>query len=1467
MPYSPYPTYHMPLPLFSRATQHWFDAHLGVPTPAQAQGWPAIASGRHVLITAPTGSGKTLAAFLWAIDSAIQRPPSSPGVQVLYISPLKALVYDVERNLQGPLAGILETAARLGEPAWPLRVDVRTGDTPAAARRSQLRSPAEILVTTPESLFLLLGSRSRETLRSVRTVIVDEVHALLATKRGVHLALTLERLAELCGRDPQRVGLSATVRPLEEAAHFLGGEREVAIIDASASPRLELTVTVPVPDMDRLPLPKPVEGMRLRPPSEGIWSALYPALVAAIRAHRSTLVFVNSRGLCERLTARLNELAGEPLVRAHHGSVSHEKRAEIEAALKRGAVRGIVATSSLELGIDMGAVDQVLLVESPGSVARGLQRVGRAGHRVNAVSVGRIYPKFRADLLECAVVARRMVEGAIEQSRTPRNALDVLAQQVVALCADAPRSVESIERLVRRSWPYRELSGAALQSVLQMLAGHYPSGDFADLRPLLAWDHSTETLTARRGTPLLSRLNVGTIPDRGLYTVQLGEEGPRLGELDEEMVYETRRGDNILLGASTWRVEQITHDRVVVAPAAGEPGKLPFWHGEGPGRPMELGLAVGAFLRELASMAPQEAAAWLQREYPLDLFAAQNLVAYVAEQREATGAVPSDRTIVIERFRDELGDWRLCILTPFGARVHSPWAMALQRRLGRREGFEVQILYNDDGVVLRFADSDELPPLEALLPDPDEVEELVTEQLPDTALFAGLFRENAARALLTPRRSGRGRRPLWAQRLKAQQLLATVQRYPSFPIVLETYRQVLSDVFDMAALRQLMADIRSRRVRVHEAETRSPSPFARALVFAYVAAFMYESDVPLAERRVQALALDRNLLADLLGQAELRELIDPEVLAALDTELQHSAEGYRARDADELHDLLRRLGDLSAVELAMRSAAPADALEVLIAQRRAVAVTVAGESRTIAAEDAALYRDALGVVLPPGLPDAFLAPLGDPLRRLLRRYARSRGPFTSGEAADRFGLRPAVVDPVLRLLESEGALVRGEIRPGGNETDWIDTEVLRRLKRRTLAKLRDEVAPVDARTLGRFLPAWHGIGRRRPEPNALLEAIVRLEGVALPWSVLHQRLLPDRVPGFQVEALDLLAATGQIVWVGRSALGARDGRIALYRRERVARLLETEPFAPDELQVVLLEHLQRRGACFLLELEQAVRVAGLTPTYAELTAALWELVWAGQVTNDTFAPLRALAGGSAGRSRRHGPSLTGGRWSRVADLLAPAPADTERALARTEMLLERYGVVSRECAIAENLPGGFGPIYQVLRRMEENGQVRRGWFVEGLSGAQFARPGVVDRLRAARPGEPPLDGFVREQTTAVAALDPANPFGSLLPWPEVAPGAARPRRLADAWVILVDGAAVLYLAADGHQLTTFPDSYREDATALQAALKCLSQLPRRRYFVIGKIDGQPATTSPLREPLLGAGFESDYKGLAAPPSV
>ncbi|NNL87193.1 MAG: DEAD/DEAH box helicase, partial [Myxococcales bacterium] len=920
---------------------------------------------------------------------------------------------------------------------------------------------------------------------------------------------------------------------------------------------------------------------------------LYPELLEEIEAHASTIVFVNSRGLCERLAQRLNELAERDLVRAHHGSLAHGKRKEIEEALKTGALRGIVATSSLELGIDMGAVDRVLLVESPGDVARGLQRVGRAGHAVGETSRGRIFPKHRGDLLEAVVVSEGMEAGRVEPLTVPRSPLDVLSQQIVAICATEAWGVDALEALIRRAANYAGLTREVLSGVLDMLAGRYPSTEFGELRPRILWDRERDTIEGRKGAGKLALLSGGTIPDRGLYAVHSVDSGPRIGELDEEMVYESRAGETVTLGASTWRIVEITRDRVLVVPAPGEVGKLPFWRGDGPGRPVTLGRALGAFTRELGERigdgaGRDTAEAYLRERHQLDDNAARNLVAYLSEQVDATGTLPTDRRITIERFRDELGDWRLCILSPFGSRIHAPWALAIEARLSQATGSECQTLWSDDGIVVRFADADELPDTDLLLPAPEEIEDLVVEQLGHSALFAGQFRENAARALLLPRARPGARTPLWTQRLRAQNLLAVAREYPAFPIILETYRSCLQDTFDLPGLTALLHEIRERKLRIDEVETPSASPFARSLVFAYTATYLYQGDTPVAERRAQALTLDRHMLRELLGQEELRRLLDASVIAAVEDELQGLADGYRTTHVDGLHDLLRRVGDLSDEEIAARCDGDWSSwLTSLERARRVVAVKIGGASRWIAAEDAALYRDALGVAPPRGLPEAFLEETTRPLDQLVLRFARYRGPFVPADLADCYAWVIAQAKTVLGDLASREKLLVGEFHPEGREQEFCDPEALRRIRRRTLAKLRGEVAPVEARSYARFLPAWHGIGGDGTPGTRIDGVLEQFEGLPVSFSDLESMLLPARFPRFDPRMLDELGAEGRIVWVGCGALGERDGRVALYRRDRLA-LLADPPEKPEACEAIhhaLLEHLETRGASFFAELE------------------------------------------------------------------------------------------------------------------------------------------------------------------------------------------------------------------------------------------------------------------------------------------
>ncbi len=1531
-----------PVDRFSPATRAWFTGAFAAATGAQLGAWAAIGRGEHTLVVAPTGSGKTLAAFLWSLDRLAAEPlPEDPLLRcrVLYVSPLKALAVDVERNLRSPLAGIRQAAVRLGHPQPDVQVGLRSGDTSVEERRLLARRPPDILITTPESLFLLLTSAARESLRGVETVIVDEVHAVCSTKRGAHLALTLERLDELLPKPAQRVGLSATVRPAEEVARFLTGGRDVTVVQPPAAKTIELQVVVPVEDMSQLGEPTgEVHGSAAGSERRtSIWPAVEERVLDLVEQHRSTIVFANSRRLAERLTARLNELAyeranppeaqdlsefdggpprraaaelmaqagqgeGAPVVvaRAHHGSVSREQRALVEEELKSGRLPAVVATSSLELGIDMGAVDLVIQVEAPPSVAAGLQRVGRAGHQVGAVSRGVMFPKYRGDLVESAVVAERMQAGLIESMRYPRNPLDVLAQQVVAMVAMEAWSVEELGALVRRAAPFATLPTSALESVLDMLSGRYPSDEFAELRPRLVWDRVGGTLTGRPGAQRLAVTSGGTIPDRGLFGVFLvagaGATGRRVGELDEEMVYESRVGDVFLLGSTSWRVEEITHDRVLVTPAPGQPGKMPFWHGDAPGRPVELGRALGAFLRELGSL-PTERAEERARAAGLDEWGTSNLLAYLAEQREATRHLPDDRTLLVERFRDELGDWRLVVHSPFGAQVNAPWALAIVARLRERYGVEVQSMHSDDGIVLRLPETDGEPPSgDVAVFEPEEIEPLVTAEVGGSALFASRFRECAARALLLPKRDPRRRTPLWQQRQRAAHLLQVASGYGSFPVVLETMRECLQDVFDVPGLVGLMSDLRARTVRMVEVETPQPSPFARSLLFGYVGMFLYEGDAPLAERRAQALSLDSALLAELLGQAELRELLDADAVAEVELQLQRLTPERQAYDLDSTADLLRLLGDLATAE-ALARGATAPWLAELEAARRAIRVRVAGEERWVAIEDAGRVRDALGAPLPVGVPETFTEPVRDPLGDLVGRYARTHGPFRAADCATRLGLGVAVVAGALERLATAGRVVSGEFRPGGAGQEWCDAEVLRSLRRRSLARLRKEVEPVPTVAMARFLPVWQGVGSRARGTEGLLRVVEQLAGAVVPASALETTVLPSRLAGYSPALLDELTAAGEVLWAGSGSLPGGDGWVALAPAD-VADLLLPEPGAVEttDLHTAVLDALDGDQALFFRSLSDRV---GSTDD-AALLAAMWDLVWAGRLTNDTLAPLRVALGSSgrpaAGRRRaptrarygrpgraplpsRSGPPSAAGRWSRLPEREADT---TRRAHAQAEVLLDRHGVLTRGAVAAERTPGGFQAVYPVLRAAEDSGRARRGYFVESLGAAQFATPGAVDRLRtyatdrfeapAGPPDPEPGRGGRgrREPAPAVvlAATDPAQPFGAALPWPDRPSDTDgeggrghRPGRKAGALVVLVDGHLTLYVERGGRTLL----SWTAEAVPLQAAADALALAVREGglgRLAVERADGESVhAPSALSDALEAAGFRPTPRGL------
>jgi ATP-dependent Lhr-like helicase len=1569
---------------FSTATRAWFRDAFAAPTAAQLGAWDAISRGSHALVVAPTGSGKTLAAFLWAIDRlagtdhqahqahneqtqtdapGTDAAPAAAGTRVLYISPLKALGVDVERNLRAPLVGITQAAQRLGAEPPHVTVGVRSGDTPSADRRALVKTPPDILITTPESLYLMLTSAARESLRGVHTVIVDEIHAVAATKRGAHLAVSLERLDALLAKPAQRIGLSATVRPLDEVARFLAGAQPVEIVAPPSQKRFDLRVVVPVEDMSELGPPPEREGSAAAsaPQAGSIWPHVEEAIVDQVLAHTSSIVFANSRRLAERLTARFNEiytertlledqpapevpvLAGssaapgaavvtasasarppaelmgasgqtqgaEPLLaRAHHGSVSKEQRAMIEDDLKSGRLRCVVATSSLELGIDMGEVDLVVQVESPPSVASGLQRVGRAGHQVGEVSRGIIYPKHRADLIHSAVAAERMATGQIESMSVLANPLDILAQQTVAAVALEPIDAEEWFAAVRRSAPFANLPRSAYEATLDLLAGRYPSDQFAELRPRIVWDRDTGRLTGRPGAQRLAVTSGGTIPDRGLFGVFMigGDQptGKRVGELDEEMVYESRVGDVFALGATSWRIQEITHDRVLVLPAFGEPGRLPFWKGDGLGRPFELGQAIGAFIREVSG-SPAEQARARCLDGGLDERAATNLLAFLEEQRAATRHLPTDRTLVVERFRDELGDWRVVLHSPFGMQVHSPWALAVGARVRERYGIDGASMASDDGIVVRIPDTESEPPGgELFIFEPAELEQLVTDEVGGSALFASRFRECAARALLLPRYKPGTRSPLWQQRQKASQLLDVARTYPTFPIILETVRECLQDVYDVPALTELARKVADRSIRLVEVTTDTASPFASTLLFGYVAAFMYEGDSPLAERRAAALAIDSSLLAELLGRVELRELLDPAVLEQTEQELQRVAEDRKARGLEGVADLLRGLGPMTAAEVAERLAPESDGkgaeavpapthlavaeahLASLLAAKRAFRANFAGGEWWAAIEDANRLRDALGVPLPQGVPAAFSEGVADPLGDLVSRYARTHGPFASSDVAERFGLGIAVAQSALRRLADAGRVVEGEFRPHGTGSEWCDAEVLRRLRRRSLAALRHEVEPVEPVTVGRFLPAWQHVGGKLRGIDGVVSVIEQLEGARIPASAWESLILPARIPDYSPAMLDELTATGEVLWAGSGSLPGNDGWISLHLAETAPLTLPLAP-APEAtpLQQEILATLGGGGAYFFRQLSDAVG----SQDDAEMGAALWDLVWAGLVNNDTFAPVRSLISGGRtahkaarpvprarmlrGRAlprpnvpSRSGPPTVSGRWS---ILPLPDGSATRRAHALGETLLERYGVVTRGAAVSEGVIGGFSLVYRTLSGFEETGRCRRGYFIEGLGAAQFATAGTIDRLRT-------FSGTATERSDAgqnrarytdaaeppvltLAATDPANPYGSVLPWPSLPDGTThRPGRKAGALVVLVDGELALYIERGGKSVLSFVD----DDEVLAASARSVAAIitgGRVRKLSIETVNGVFILGTPLGGALQHAGFTQTPQGL------
>ncbi|MCS6857726.1 MAG: DEAD/DEAH box helicase [Sandaracinaceae bacterium] len=1480
------------LELFHEPTRLWFEESFSKPTEAQAKAWPLLHRGESLLLLAPTGSGKTLAAFLVAIDRALFGSPEHTKRRVLYISPLKALAVDIERNLRAPLVGIQRCAERIGHGFAPVEVALRTGDTEQKERARQLRKKPDIWVTTPESLFLLLTSKARTRLAEVDVVVVDEIHALVPSKRGTHLFLSLERLEALRralrpGVPPlQRIGLSATQSDPEEVARLLGGgevdangvyhNRPVAVVDAREPKRLSIRVELPWASQR---LSTGTQGNMAETREDGIvspiWRAINQRLLELISSHRSTMVFVNSRRLAERIAAELNAQSGQTIARAHHGSLSREERATIEDLLKCGTLPGVIATSSLELGIDVGAVDLVVQIEAPPSIASGLQRVGRASHQVGATSHGVLIPKHRGDLLACAAALQEMLAGRIERSKAPRNALDVLAQQVVAMLCVEPMHIDELYRRIRGAAPFAQLSRTLFEDVLDMLSGRYPSEEFSDLKPRIVWDRETGMLRAREGAFRIVINNGGVIPERGLYGVYLpdfyqegGKENhaklsKRVGELDEQMVFEAQEGEVFLLGASSWQIVEIRSDRVIVVPAPGKPGKMPFWHGDRPARSVEMGEAIGRLIRKIEASSDSKAHKLLIEEHMLDEEAARELVHYIREQKEATGHLPSDRTIVIECFRDEFDDVRVAILSPWGTRVHAPLATAIAR-MALEHRLETESFWTDDAIILRFPGSDTVPNVLRLIPSSHEIEDVIVEGLPGTALFSAHFRECAQRALLLPKKYPKQRQPFWALRQRAQALLAVASRFPSFPVVLETYREVLEDVFDVPFLRSILERIERGEIQIVWTHTERPSPFAAASLFSYAATFMYEGDAPLSERKAQLLTIDVERLRELLGEVDYTSIIDEESISALERELQGF--GRKIAHPDALHDLLLRIGDLSTEEVCERMRQPEEReatareqaesmLAHLHAERRVIPLRIAGEMRWVAVEDASRYRDALGCVLPPGLPTVFLEEVSEPLFDLALRYARTHGPFTVEAFAQRYGLGHQKALDVLENLEKRGRLLRGHFGQRSPERiEFCEQEVLKRLKRKALASLRKEIEPVSTEVFVRFGLRWHGVGPAllplgSTENDPLLSVIQRLEGLVLPLESWLEDVLPARVDGFDVSDLDALTSSGLLIWRGFE--GGTSPKIAFFTSEHYPLL--APPAIPPESdhEKKIIDVLSQRGASFFSEIQRTV---GANPS--DLAQALWSLVWKGLITNDTTLPLRSLQGrkpSSKSWARRNLPG-TEGRWT----LLPPLSEDTTaRRLALARMVIERHGIFSRESASIEAPEASFARLYETLRRMEEAGQIVRGWFVAGLSPTQFAARGADNLLRGMRAEDS------EEVPAVLGANDPAQPFGAVLPWPKHE--GVRLQRSEGALVVLWKGKLLAWLNRNAQELTSFlenePHRYEQEALALAKALVDLVYTGRRVSLLLREIDGKAATASPLSRVLLSFGFRPTTQGL------
>ncbi len=1509
------------LSAFHPVVRSWFAKTFGEPSPPQTLGWPSIAAGKNTLIVAPTGSGKTLSAFLWCINHLVEENISSASkeqtdksdfnnsVRVLYVSPLKALNNDIHRNLELPLKGIHDEAVSQSIRLAKLRSAVRTGDTTQAERAAILKHPPDILITTPESLYLMLSSqKARKIFAAVRYVIIDEIHSISGNKRGVHLSLSLERLEQAAVHSFVRIGLSATQRPLETIARFLGGQewhngklipREVAIIDAGYKKKMDLQVVCVAQDFSDLP-------------TDSIWTLIFPRLIEAIYTHSTTLIFVNNRRLAERVAAQLNEILAQQehtfnnyavpfssprspvpvhpsniTVQAYHGSMSRTAREQMESDLKQGKLRVLVATSALELGIDIGSIDLVIQLQSPKGIARGLQRVGRSGHLVSATSKGRIYVTHREDLIESTVVAGAMEEHAIEETRVPHDCLDVLAQHIVSMVSVEDWNTDKLFELVRQSFCYHSLSKKIFTSVVQMLAGRYTNEAFRELRPRISWDRVRNSLSALPGSSHLAITNAGTIPDRGYYAVYLEDMKTKIGEVDEEFIYESRAGDTFILGSNVWKMLDIDANKIVVAPAPGQPARMPFWRGEGIGRTFELGERVGKFLEKL-SPGESDNAEWLRDNFPIDAHSVRNIVDYIQQQKTATKFLPTHCSIVVEGFRDEIGDPRIVVHSRFGRGVNGLLGLVLSHQLRERLGTEIQMLYNDDGILFRCSDVERLPlDLFAGL-TAAQAQDLILDELVLSPLFGALFRQNAARALLLPKTRIGKRTPLWLQRLRAGDLLQIVRKVDDFPIVIETIRDCLNDALDFEHFKEVMGKIESGSINVHTVQTDFPSPFASSVLFDFVAVYMYEWDKPKTGASNTYQSLNRELLAEVVNLDAVKTVVKPDAVDRIEEQLQFTSETRKARTSEELLEILVRIGELTQEEIQERSATrDARFKDQLEKQGTIVRVGMNNKIFFIASEEFPLYRSVAEIDRETlsSLPEEFQTSLlkrEECLRFLITRMLRSHVPLTVDQIAQRYGITPDECETILLSLHEEEQVVRGSFSSENEKMQWCYRPNLERIHRASINILRKEIKPASIGGFTNFLSHWQ---HRHPSTqesgeSGLLNVLELMEGYALNSELWESEIFRYRMKNYEPGALRALSTRGEIVCIG-SAPGKSQwifsGDCTCFIEEK-EKLLEGVSGTARELY----DFLKHNGASFLSDIRE-----GTPFSLAALNKTIAELFWSGLITNDVVDealsvkrfktkddsplpaervvltnprrnPLKSFAMNSVRKALRAAPGWNG-RWSilHTRRVLGDKASLEEKVARQAQQLLLRYGIVAREIAKREDNLLPWALLALEFQKMELRGEIRRGYFVEGLSGMQFALPAAVDMMRAINNEQSTMNGSL---PVVVNACDPANPYGLGIEIGSSKAGAnIRIARLPLNYFVFDRGSPVLWIEGFGARITTVAESSQEIVRAglEQFVSNLRSSFRNEREVIVEYCDGVRPTESPLAETLRSIGFYRD----------